>query len=541
VRGGELLFHFINVAILTAVIAPLVLWRYRRAVLRGMQDRQGAPLAYAPAHRATRADRVVSSDPLVWEAGLRRRVFTAVVAATLPSSLLLSALFLYLGELPMLPAQLLLQACVTSAIAVPIYAVLMAVPFWRAARLFLAFMVVAGAGLVVVSMLQRLLMGRHPSLDQALNFFYFFQLAAATLWAPMLVGMATGARRVRGVAPLIFAGLLLFGLAPYIGIVLTQAFTRTRAGSQLVLSFMGADTGFVLLSLPMGLIAWQRLKSLARGYDAKRFSDALMLARTWWLLIVVIAVIDLIAVYDRLPLIILSVVVGVASYLLFPILLARALPWANPARRRPPQRTLLVLRVFGYTSRTERLFDRIASRWRLLGPVTMIAAPDVIARTVDPGDFLRFATGNIATSFVNSREDVDRRLAALDVEPDPDGRYRVNELCCRDTTWQATVIELIDRADAVIMDVRGFTSQRRGCEFELQELAARLDTRQVVLIVDRTTDRESLEATIALSGVPIADRPMRMITVEKSTTGETDAAFAAVIHAAYPPQLPATS
>ena len=59
----------------------------------------------------------------------------------------------------------------------------------------------------------------------------------------------------------------------------------------------------------------------------------------------------------------------------------------------------------------------------------------------------------------------------MDVEPDRDGRFRINEFCCRDDTWQATVVALIERADAVVMDLRGFTAERRGCEFELKELA----------------------------------------------------------------------
>jgi hypothetical protein len=221
--------------------------------------------------------------------------------------------------------------------------------------------------------------------------------------------------------------------------------------------------------------------------------------------------------------------VGAASYLLFPILLARALRWANPLHRRPSPRTLLLLRVFGHTSRTETLFDRIASRWRLFGPVTVIAAPDVISRTVDPGDFLRFAAGNVAASFVNSREDLDRRLATLDTEPDLDGRYRVNDFCCRDTTWQATVIELIQRADVVIMDARGFTSQRQGCEFELQELAARLAVEQVVLVVDETTDRASVEASTRTGGADGAERHLCIVSVERGN----DATFSALIRAAY--------
>jgi hypothetical protein len=51
--------------------------------------------------------------------------------------------------------------------------------------------------------------------------------------------------------------------------------------------------------------------------------------------------------------------------------------WAVPEPR-PSRRTLLLLRVFGDTARTERVFDRIGARWRWFGPVTMIAAPDVV-------------------------------------------------------------------------------------------------------------------------------------------------------------------
>jgi hypothetical protein len=49
--GGELIFHFVNVMLLTVVIAPLILWRYRRAVLAGMQDRGGARCRW---HRSRR-------------------------------------------------------------------------------------------------------------------------------------------------------------------------------------------------------------------------------------------------------------------------------------------------------------------------------------------------------------------------------------------------------------------------------------------------------------------------------------------------------
>ena len=139
----------------------------------------------------------------------------------------------------------------------------------------------------------------------------------------------------------------------------------------------------------------------------------------------------------------------------------------------------------------------------------MIVAPDVIARTVDPEDFLRYLTAQLSSAFVQSRDVLDARLAGFDRRPDPDCRYRINEFCCRDDTWQATVIELMRRVDAVVMDVRGVTAKRRGCEFELQQLAARLLPEQIVLVVDGMTDRGMIEGAMLGHGaarLPKIDR-----------------------------------
>jgi hypothetical protein len=173
------------------------------------------------------------------------------------------------------------------------------------------------------------------------------------------------------------------------------------------------------------------------------------------------------------------------------------------------------------------LFDRTATRWQRFGPVTMIAAPDVGARMVDPGDLLRFATGDITTGFIKSQQDLARQLAALDVLPDRDGRYRINEFYCRDDTWQATVVELIARADAVLMDLRGFSAARRGCEFELRELGARIAPERVVLIVDASTDRALLEQI-----APAGQTPMRLMEIVRGNGRQTEAAFAALLQAA---------
>ena len=525
--GGELSFHLLNVLLLTLGIAPLVLWRYRCAVLAGMQGGAERALPVAAPGAADPPASPTTVDPLRWEARLRRRLFIALLGATFVSALPLSALFFGLAGEPATPVHLYLKAGVLASAAVPMFAVLAAIPFWRALALWLATLAALAALGVLLSMLQRPFYGKAPSLDQAMNFVVFFQFAAVTLWLPMLLGLATGARRVRGVAPITFAGLLVFGLAPLLGLRLTQWLTGTQSGASWVLSGPGLYTGFIVVALPMGLLAWWRLKALARRYEAKRFSDAQLLAGTWWLLIVASEAVERISVHPGVGPLLLVLAVATLSAAMFPPLLAAGLKRAQRGLERPPPRTLLLLRVFGDTARTEALFDRIASRWRWFGPLTMIAAPDVVARTVDPGDFLQFASGRIGTTFVNTQADLDQRLATLDRAPDPDGRYRVNEFCCRDSSWQATVVQLIERADAVVMDLRGFNAQRAGCAFELGELARRRRPQQVVLLVDASTDRARLEAWL---GPPDA-RPT-MLELPRGDRRAVDRAFEGLLRAA---------
>jgi len=526
--GGELMFHFMNVMLMTLVVAPLVLWRYRRAVLAGMQHRLGAPLPVpAPRVAARPPPAFTVGGALAWEARLRRRIFIATLAALFVPSLLLAAQYLALSDLPMMPSHLFLSAAVTSSVAVPIYAVLTATPFWPAVRLGLLTLCGLAVAVVVVSMLQRPFYGKAPTLDQALNFVAFFQLAAYELWLPALLGAVIGLRRVRGVAPLAFAGLLVFAMAPLLGVEVTKWLLGKGWSTGWVLSGPGFDAGTVVLALPVGVLAWWRLKALARGYEAKRFSDAQLLAHSWWLVLVAAHTLSMVSVHPGTRPLLQILAVSVVAYFLLPFLLGHALRWAQRGDARPPRRTLLLLRVFGDTRRTEALFERIASRWQRFGPVTMIAAPDVVAGTVDPGDVLRFAAGNIDAAFVTSQDDLTRRLATMDIAPDRDGRFRINEFCCHDDTWQATVVALIERADAVVMDLRGFSAERHGCEFELGELVARLGAGRGVLIVDASTDRALLARL-----VPAGPAALPMVEVRRGSGAQADAAFAALLGAA---------
>ena len=524
---AQFIAHFIDTAIVTAIVSAIVLWRYKVGVLAGMNV-GGAVELPLPVF-AARPLRLQSTSPslvLGWEKQARRRVALVVSGAVLVASLPLA----YMAAAAIdrwTPTDVVAMTGQFVLAAVPITALLLAFS-WRRALVFAVVLLSAVAALVIaVSMVQRVATGRWPSIDQLLNGVLFFQLtavSAVSVVAPLPLLLATVWPRVRGVAPMTFVGLLVFSLAPLGGSQLTRALAMTRGGGELVLN-VGLMTGFVILALPTAWLAWRALRAVARAFDTKRIADSELLSNVWWVMFVaVFAIENLNARGWSWQLLGLATV----SWVSFAVMYRFLLHWALPVPR-PERRTLLLLRVFGDASRTERLFDRVAARWRWLGPVTMIAAPDVVARTVDPGDFLEFATGRLQARFVKTAGDLDSRLATLDDAPDPDGRFRVNELCCQADTWRATVVGLIDRADAVLMDLREFSAKRAGCAFELQQLGQRLEAGRLVLTVDDTTDRDFLLANLGGGVKPrIVKLPARRVS-----NRDLDRVFEEVTSAAY--------
>ncbi len=154
---------------------------------------------------------------------------------------------------------------------------------------------------------------------------------------------------------------------------------------------------------------------------------------------------------------------------------------------RPP--TLLVLRVFRRDAEVQQLFDTVIDRWRLTGNTVLIAGTDLADRTLDADDIFAFIDGRLAERFIRDPAEVDARIAAFDLERDADGRYRINECYCHDTTWQAALDALVRRSDVVLMDLRGFQAHNAGCLHELAVLSRQSGLQRVVVLADAVTDR----------------------------------------------------
>jgi hypothetical protein len=185
-----------------------------------------------------------------------------------------------------------------------------------------------------------------------------------------------------------------------------------------------------------------------------------------------------------------------------------------------PGTRLLVLRVFGFRSRSEKLFDSVAQRWRFRGGVTMIAGSDLAARTMDPDDTLAFLAAELQSRFVRGPQDLQDHLLQMDDSSDPDGRFRVAEFFCYENTWSDTLAALLGRSDAILMDLRGFSEKNSGCIFELKQLTIQQRLGDTVFVVDASSDLKLLESTLGAAGPEGSD--MTRLCLEKV---ESEASF----------------
>ena len=234
--------------------------------------------------------------------------------------------------------------------------------------------------------------------------------------------------------------------------------------------------------------AWAFVRWLARSYQARRASDqmltldVMMVIFTLWTFLIFISAFGWIAA-AAVP----------ASFAGYMVCSRWRLRHRECSAHLGTPRSLLLLRVFGFDRRTQRLLEDLGQCWRYLGPVRLIGGPDLAYATLEPYEFFEFLSGRLARAFIKDRDDLDGRLSESTAIPDPDGLFRIEDFFCHDDTWQMTVSRLAQKADAVLMDLRGFMSKHRGCIFEIEQLIASVPLQRIVLLVDRSTDVPFLE------------------------------------------------
>jgi hypothetical protein len=265
--------------------------------------------------------------------------------------------------------------------------------------------------------------------------------------------------------------------------------------------------GFAIAFVAGAVAAWAAVSWLASRHRRQRASDQML---TIDVMVLVFALYIIIWFFlfpgssrsdtNSAVIILLSIIAFVA----YKLVAAAGFRFVRRARPPEPPRTLLLLRVFGFARRSQRLFDDLGQRWRYLGPISLIAGTDLAYATIEPHEFYDFLSGRLSRAFVKDQEDLENRLSKGRPVADPDGLFRIQDFYCHDDTWRMTVARLARDADAVFMDLRGFTASNCGCIWEIELLLHLVPIDRVVLLVDETTDVSLLERTLATSWQKIA-------------------------------------
>jgi hypothetical protein len=241
----------------------------------------------------------------------------------------------------------------------------------------------------------------------------------------------------------------------------------------------GFDPSWFLVPLALctAALAWWPLSRFARwladAYARRRVSDLVIVFGAAWMLSLG---------WDALargPIVLLPL-------LWLPLVMA-VLEHRAP-KRAPAAPTLLVLRVFRQDAEVSALFDDVIARWRTVGNTVLVAGTELSEQSVDAADLFDYFDGQLVARFVQQAPEVPQRLAAFEWRPDTEGRFRVNECYCHDHGWQVALAALVQRADLVLTDLRGFQPNDAGCRFELAVLARASHVTRVVVLTDDHTD-----------------------------------------------------
>ena len=498
-------------------VSLLLLWRYRRAVLRSMQAAGGE--GTAPPE---------GDDPLPQAAGLQPLTFQV-----LNEDVDLATTSGALGRLAFArraawraASVYALAGAIHAAVATALMFVFDDIEFLPIRTLFVWFVF---AWPIVPTVLFVAVGDRRLRIAGILGYFIVAAMVsplpldeALVLWGivmgfPTLLILAVSNRWLRAVGPLVLAATFIAVAGANTGFSLAANLFIAGGGTQPGWWFVAMGAAVVAV---FAALAWMILRAAAGRYRRKKTSDLGLMLDAWWLLVTLWICLDFSTSAGPLA------VLGFGAFAAYKGVIWIGFRVIGPQANEQAV-TLLLLRVFGFRKRSERLLDELGHTWRYAGPVTLISAPDLATSHVEPHEFYDFLGGRLSRSFVKNPDDLARCIDQMDTRTDPDGRYRVNEFFCHADTWQPTMRALAAQSDAVLMDLRSFAETNQGCTYELQQLLDKVPLDRIVLLIDETTDRMLLERilqdiwqnlTATSPNVRTGDKTLRMVLVAKQSS-----------------------
>ena len=496
--------HVFRALLVSGILAPpfsvLLLLLYRHRVVRAM--RFGGTLA--PSNKSAPRTNVTNASPSqplqigpeqrhatavspeaeqLTTAALRRPLATAALygAAGIVGCLVISVAYLRVGNFSLNPMRLL---GVWVVAAWPVVLVFNVVAATTAATRLLS------VGAYIAAMVLVWALGGASATE------------IGALWSiqnalPTVVFVASLNRTIRAVGPMVlaFVTVMAVGLEYALAALSdpgAQLNAISKAAAWAGLNPNNTILATILTSLAIcGVVGWFVSRGLGFLYSHKKVSDQSVTLDALWLLFFTWSAI-VIAAHDVrwLPIGVLAfVILKAADITGRRVLMLRR----NGIASARPRRALL-LRAFSRSSQNEKLIDALAKHWRYIGSLLLFTGPDLATTTVKPHDFLDFLSGRLRRRFITTTAALERHLAQLDEQPDPDGRFRINDFFCYEDTWQMVVRRLVKEVDATIIDLRGFTGAQTGCVFEIQLVINTVPLERVVTVVDRTTNEPAVLA-----------------------------------------------
>lgn len=214
------------------------------------------------------------------------------------------------------------------------------------------------------------------------------------------------------------------------------------------------------------------------------------------------------------------------------------LAWRLMAKaRQTPNLKLLVLRVFGIDDAALFTFEGLLQYWRHFGTFFTVVDPTFLHSQFRQGAALLYgvigsggvtlvvlsgmknesiglgllllAVALAATAlygyahlrqterqFLRSADDVAANLQRLDAWPRHlDLSFKSLPMMCHDNVWKHAVSQGAQASAAVLMDLRGFSSERKGCQYEVNFLLDNVPLERIVFLID-TPDEARVKALI---------------------------------------------
>ena len=488
---GKVILVVVVAVIFAALAGRIVAARYRRRVLALMSG--GPPPSDATTARGPAAAVTARPAPPACSASLaqnrraRGRLALSFVLISLAiglSQAWFGLVFVYTGG-GFGPIKLLVMGLLYAWVMVPALGLLWRWSWLRSAAWSVAYMAAVG-----------MLVWLRSTGDQQLP--VVLGWLASTILPPLLVFALAFSGTARATSPHLLPILLLLVGSSVLGTDILERMMQTPDGAGVVTRLLGFLSPSVVFAsfifapwLLMAWPAWRSARLLTAGYVAKRFSEPVYLLGGIWLVALLMEALSASHGIGARALWVM------ASWLWIPLGLWSLRGWLSPPRAGP---MLLVLRVFRRDAEVQALFDDVVEAWRHRGPSCLIAGTDLALRTLEPEELFAFVSGRLHERFIGSEAALAQRIRSLDLAADPDGRFRINEFYCFDSTWQQALDGLVAHSDVVLMDLRGLRAENRGSLHELRVLTRASGVRRIVLLFDEHTDRGAAHEVMGAYG-----------------------------------------